>query len=315
MASRLLWTVLFVLLIAGCASPPDYPLRSRGETIPPDAVKVTPSADASPPVLHSAEFEEPVPLPEPVSTAGAEDSPFIPAGRDELYFVFTPDVRVPVERQLLDGATGIYVSRREAGVWGEPQRIILQDRSKLSLDGCEFVNGDTIWFCTAREGYTGLHWARAAFADGAWGDWRVEDFPPEDEVGELHFSADWSEVYFHSARPGGKGSNDIWMMRRDADGGWQQPVNVEAVNTPENEGMPYLTPDGGELWFHRWYRGTPAVFRSKNVGGVWQPAEMIVSQFAGEPTLDSAGNLYFVHHFYKDGVMLEADIYVAERKS
>jgi hypothetical protein len=39
-----------------------------------------------------------------------------------------------------------------------------------------------------------------------------------------------------------------------------------------------------------------------------------VSQFAGEPTLDDAGNLYFVHHFYEDGVKIEADIYIARRK-
>jgi len=48
--------------------------------------------------------------------------------------------------------------------------------------------------------------------------------------------------------------------------------------------------------------------------GEWQVPELIISQFAGEPTLDRDGNLYFVHHYYKDNVMLEADIYVAERK-
>jgi len=41
---------------------------------------------------------------------------------------------------------------------------------------------------------------------------------------------------------------------------------------------------------------------------------MIISQFAGEPTLDKEGNIYFTHHFFKDGVMLEADIYVAMKK-
>jgi len=30
--------------------------------------------------------------------------------------------------------------------------------------------------------------------------------------------------------------------------------------------------------------------------------------------LDSNGNIYFVHHFYKNGEMIEADIYVAYRK-
>jgi len=43
-------------------------------------------------------------------------------------------------------------------------------------------------------------------------------------------------------------------------------------------------------------------------------AELIVSQFAGEPTLDDNRNLYFTHHYFIDGEMIEADIYYAERK-
>ena len=38
---------------------------------------------------------------------------------------------------------------------------------------------------------------------------------------------------------------------------------------------------------------------------IWGGSELILSQFAGEPTLDEAANIY-LHHFYKDGVMLEA---------
>jgi hypothetical protein len=97
-------------------------------------------------------------------------------------------------------------------------------------------------------------------------------------------------------------------------GTWANPVNVTAVNSAEDDSRPYVTPGGNELWITRWYEGTPAVFRSKNVGGAWQEAELIVSRFAGEPTLDAEGNLYFVHHFYDNGVMLEADVYVAYRK-
>jgi rhamnogalacturonyl hydrolase YesR len=78
--------------------------------------------------------------------------------------------------------------------------------------------------------------------------------------------------------------------------------------------MPFLTADGQELWFNRTYMGTPAVYRSKKVNGQWQTPELIVSQFAGEPTLDWEGNLYFVHHYYKDNQMMEADIYVCRRK-
>jgi len=53
---------------------------------------------------------------------------------------------------------------------------------------------------------------------------------------------------------------------------------------------------------------------SKKVDGAWQEAELIVSLLAGEASIDSEGNLYFVHHFYLDGKMIEADIYVTYKK-
>jgi hypothetical protein len=78
--------------------------------------------------------------------------------------------------------------------------------------------------------------------------------------------------------------------------------------------MPFISQDGNELWFNRNYKGSPAVFRSIKSNGNWSEPELILSWFAGEPSLDNEGNIYFVHHFYKDGVMIEADIYVAKRK-
>ena len=316
---RLLIAAAFVLIVisSGCVQDSGggqaQNLVSRTDAIPAGAVKFTPAMDEHPPVLHSDEYEEPVPLSGGVNTAGAEDSPFIPDGSGELYFFFTPDVSVPVEKQLLDGATGIYLSKRAGDVWGPAERVVLQDAGKLSLDGCEFVQGNTMWFCSAREGYTGLHWVTAERRDGTWQDWRIADFKESYEVGELHISADGSELYFHSGRAGGKGQNDIWVSRK-INGEWQEPENIGVINTAENEMMPYLTPDGSELWFNRFYQGSPAIFRSTRAGGQWQEPELIISSFAGEPTLDADGNVYFVHHFYEDGKMIEADIYVAMKK-
>ena len=50
------------------------------------------------------------------------------------------------------------------------------------------------------------------------------------------------------------------------------------------------------------------------VNGEWQDPELVISQFAGESSIDNEGNVYFTHHFFNNGVMLEADIYVAYRK-
>ena len=188
----------------------------------------------------------------------------------------------------------------------------LQDPGKLSLDGCEFVLGNKMWFCSAREGYTGLHWFTAEFKNGKWEDWTLADFNPEYEVGELHITADGKELYFHSARPGGKGEYDIWVST-NINGEWQMPVNVETVNSPYSDGWPFVSQDGSELWFTRSI-GAPELWRSKKVDGVWAEPEQMFAPFAGEASMDNEANIYFTHHFYKDNVMLEADIYFAKKR-
>jgi hypothetical protein len=43
-------------------------------------------------------------------------------------------------------------------------------------------------------------------------------------------------------------------------------------------------------------------------------SELILSKFVDEPTLVSAGNLYFVHNFNRRNTMIEANIYAAYQK-
>jgi len=328
-----IFTVVGLFLLSGCApqssgtpstqpptQPPpakptvaEYPDIDRESKIPADQAKITPETDIYPPVLHSDEYEQPVPMSYPVNTAGAEDSGFIMPDGNTFYVWFTPDPQVPVEKQVIDDVTGIYVSKKVNGKWQKPERVWLQDPDKLSLDGCEFVQGNKMWFCTAREGYTGLHWGTADYVNGKWQNWKVNDFNPDYEVGELHIASDGKELYFHSPRAGGKGQYDIWVSRNE-NGQWLPPQNVDIVNSPETDGWPSLTQDGNELWFTRTYMGSPAIFRSKKANNEWQEPELIVSHFAGESSVDNEGNIYFTHHFYKDGVMLEADIYVIYKK-
>jgi hypothetical protein len=304
--------VVSLIMISGCGAPQETVLKTREQAIPAGAVKMSPDTDDHPPILHSDEFETPVPF-DAVNTAGGEDSPFMAVDRDEFYFFFTPDVSIPAEKQVIDGVTGIYMSKRQGDAWSKPERVMLSKPGKAVLDGCEFVQGDTIWFCTVREGYSGIHWFTADFKDGVWKEWKESDFKQEYEVGELHFSKDWSTVYFHSARAGGKEGLDIWYSEK-VGGEWQSPVNIGIVNSVDNEGWPYLSGDGKELWFTRFYKGSPALFRSKLVDRGWDEPELMVETFAGEPTFDKEGSLYFTHHYYKDGKMIEADIYVAKRK-
>ncbi|VVC03190.1 WD40-like Beta Propeller Repeat protein [Candidatus Bilamarchaeum dharawalense] len=310
---KLYFLLSLILLFYGCTSPAT---KDRLDAIPSDAIKMTPQTDIYPPILHSSDWNEPIPLSSAINTPGGEDSPFITPDGNTLYFFFTPDVRIPVEKQVADGVTGIYVSKKVNGTWTKSERVVLQDSGKLALDGCEFVQDTTMWFCSAREGYTGINWFTAEMnKNGIWQNWKYagDQFKPSYEVGELHINTGGDELYFHSSRAGGKGGLDLWVTKK-SNGQWAEPENVLVVNTLDNEGWPFLSQDGNELWFLRFYQGSPAIFRSTKINGSWAEPELIISQFAGEPSLDNHGNLYFVHHFYNNNTMIEADIYVAYKK-
>jgi hypothetical protein len=316
--AALLWLVVPLLVVGGlacaCTRPPvPKAPPPRESAIADDAPELSPEADPSPPILHVEGWHAPVPVPGEVNTAGAEDSPFVTPDGGTLYFFFTPDATIPPEQQLLDGVTGIYCAQRDGDAWTQVERVILQRPGKLALDGCPTVAGDKLWFCSAREGYTGVNTFTAQRLEGGWGnvqyvgDLLVQDYG----IGELHVVGD--AIYYHASRPGGKGQYDIWVTRR-VGGAWQPPENVAAVNSPEVDGWPYVSPDGQALWFTRTYQGSPAIYRSQRTAETWSEPELIISQFAGEPSLDVKGNLYFVHHWIRDGIILDADLYVAYRQ-
>ena len=312
---RTICLLIVVLLLSACSSSPSpTPLPARESKIPPGAFKVTSARDPFPPLMHSDEWTHPIPLEGGVNTAGAEDSPFVLPDGKTLYFFFTPDGNVPYAEQAQDGVTGIYVSHKQGELWSTAERVLLQAPGKLALDGCPFVQDKTMWFCTAREGYTGVHHFTAELDGGRWRNWQlVRTFPESYQVGELHITADGDELYFHSDREGSAGGFDLWVSAREGNG-WGVPQNIQAVNTSETEGWPFISQDGRELWYTGIHQGTPAIWRSIRTSDGWAAPELIVSQFAGEPTLDAEGDLYFVHHFYLDGKQIEADIYVARKK-
>ncbi len=347
---RVVFIVLGILLLFGCTnqnikpsalnpqssirSPAPEPATSsfipptREFAIPQDALKITPEIDLNPPRSKTSEYSSPVPLPLPINTAGAEDSPFITPNGNTLYFFFTPDVRVPANRQLFDNVTGIYVSRKTSdGGWANPERVFLTESGKLALDGCEFVQGNEMLFCSAREGYSGINWFSAEFANGKWQNWQNAAFDSNYKVGELHISSDGNELYFHSDRAGGKGELDLWVSKK-VNGVWQEPQNLDelsakpkTLNTERSEGWPFISQDGSELWFYRDY----GLWRSKRADGTtlangsgtswsWSEPELMFSPLAGEASLDREGNVYFTHHFFRNNTMIEADIYVAKKR-
>ena len=54
--------IVIAVVVGGCsATPCEYPDVDRESKIPAGQVKITPETDVYPPILHSGEYEEPVP--------------------------------------------------------------------------------------------------------------------------------------------------------------------------------------------------------------------------------------------------------------
>ena len=296
--------------------PEPEPTISRYDRIPANATKMTPELDNHRPVLHSFLWEDPVILEGGINTAGAEDSPFISSDGSKFYFFFTPDASVPAELQLVDGLTGIWVSEWVDGEWVEATRVKLSTIGP-SLDGCAYVSPEEIWFCSARIGnYKSIDFWIGSLTEEGVVDIRNagEELNTEVVIGELHITPDGNTIYYHRDIAEGFGGMDVWAVEREGDG-WGEPYNIEAVNRPDHEGYPYISPDGTEMWINKWYMGSPGTFRSKLVDGEWTTPELILSSFAGEPNLDAEGNIYFVHHYIEDGKIIEADIFVSYKKT
>jgi len=306
---------LFSSLFTGCIS---NNTKTREEAIPDNAVKLTPEEDLYQPIMHSEEWQQPVPMEGPINTAGIEDSPFISSDGSTFFFWFTPDTNASYSEQLVDGVTGIWWSHKTQNSWEEPTRVILSD--SIALDGAPFYQNDMLWFGSIRQGnYGEADVYTAIYENNKWTEIRNagEMLNKEYDVGEFHITKDGQYLYCDKD---GTSSKDLYVLEKTNEG-WSEPTVLPyPINTDENnEVQPFVTDDQSELWFTSQSRNGyigPAIFRcQKDNNGSWgQPVE-IVSNLSGEPTIDKQGNLYFVHFYYtKDIERIEADIYVAYHK-
>lgn len=94
-------------------------------------------------------------------------------------------------------------------------------------------------------------------------------------------SSDGCTLYFGSRRAGGLGNSDIWVTTRiTREDDWSEPVNVGSnVNTAGNDGTPFISEDGLELYFS-------SLFRDGGYGGddIWVSTRETKEDEWGVPT-------------------------------
>jgi flagellar motor protein MotB len=139
-------------------------------------------------------------------------------------------------------------------------------------------------------------------------DGHIEDVTPLPEYisvdgfweTQASISCDEQQLFFVSDRQPSFGQTDIFMCQRQADGSWGEPQNLgEGVNTAEAEEAPFLSNDGGTLYFSsfgHYNLGEEDIFAS-----YWDPRQQRFTQALNLGTPINSPHRELGFHLSSDG--------------
>ncbi|NBC06276.1 MAG: OmpA family protein [Bacteroidetes bacterium] len=181
--------------------------------------------------------------------------------KDGLVFVSSRRKNGPVDEQLGETFFELFYARLDPN--GEPLRpssFSLRVNSKVHEGPVTFNADNSVMYFTRNNFIKGVQGAdsdqkvRMKIYQAAQGmmDWDdVQELPfnsNEYDCRHPSISPDGRMIYFSSDMPGGKGGFDIWVVLRQGDG-WSDPINMGGkINTPDNEGFPFMH-NSGTLFF------------------------------------------------------------------
>ena len=190
----------------------------------------------------------PQPLGENVNTvAHLEYFPTVSADGSRLIFTRR------VDREQED----FYFSdRTEDGSWG-PASPLPGVNTPDYNEGAQTLSGDgryLVFTACDRPGGKGgcdLYFSERG-SNGGWS--RPRNLGPQVNTryyeAQPSLSADGTSLLFTSNRPGGQGAEDIYLSRRDPEGGWSPARNLGApVNTSGKDNYPFWAADNRTLYF------------------------------------------------------------------
>lgn len=183
------------------------------------------------------------------------------AGKYDWDFMLAPDsktVFVSSGRPLNDGAPSereyrIWVSERMNEGWSSP-RLLPFPINTGQHDSYPSVTEDrTLYFFSNRKGGLGKgDIYRSRLINNQYSEIENLDEPINSEYHEVDpfIAPDESYLIFCSDRPGGYGRDDFYIVFRKEDKSWTDPINMgEKINSPYQEYIPSVTPDGKYFFF------------------------------------------------------------------
>jgi Tol biopolymer transport system component len=189
------------------------------------------------------DFGDPELVPGPLNTSAMQRRPVVSA--DGLYLY----------ADAFDGDYEVAVASRGSTSESFSALVPVTELDIGMNDGDPYVLPDhgAVYFASDATGSGDLYRA-ARTEEGLEPPERVVGFMLGD--GDLETSPvvtpDELSLYFQSARTGGQGGFDVWSARRSSTGiGFEQPVNLAAINTGANEAPHWISADDCVLYFTR----------------------------------------------------------------
>ncbi|MFH0991082.1 MAG: hypothetical protein V1799_13820 [bacterium] len=175
--------------------------------------------------------------------------PFISPDGKRFFFLSTrPD------QDGVEGDQDIWVMDRTGDGWGKPYNL----GSPLNTEQSEYfpsvTRSGTMYFTRSEKGSRASFLYRSKYINGQYAT--PEKLPPQVNCGQSQFNAfiDPDERFIivpATGRPDSRGSTDYYLVFRNPDDTWQEPINMgDAINTPSGlEYSPYVSPDGKYFFF------------------------------------------------------------------
>lgn len=203
---------------------------------------------------------------------------------DEYFPQLTADNQTIIFTRKTDNQENFYESTLHEGEWVGVKKLEGEINSEQFNEGahCISPDGKYLFFtgCNRPNGLGSCDIYVSKKENGHWSEPQNLGSPINTRGWEAQpsISADGKTLYFVSNRQGGQGGYDIWKSTLKDDGSWNDPTNLgPSINTPYDEGAPYIHADNQTLFFssNGWPGfGKKDIFRSRmDAQGNWATPE------------------------------------------
>ncbi len=191
--------------------------------------------------------------PEVASFSGKyfDKEPFVAPDGNRIFFASLRPIEGIEPKNRRD--FNIWFVEKTASGWGEPKSVGTAVNSTAYENYPSVTAGGTLYFAGEREGGKGGNdLYRARLLNGKYEQVeRLDSLNTPNVDADPYIARDESYLIFCSDRSGGFGSGDLYISF-NRNGRWTDPKNLgAAINTPEFEYTPLISPDGKRLFFSR----------------------------------------------------------------